>query len=387
VANTIKTTLSLFSGTGGLDLGWELATGSRVVGYCERDAYAASILLARMEDEALEPAPIWCGDICELPLEPFRGVDAIIGGFPCQDISAAGKGAGIYGERSGLWGRGFVRAIRELRPRYVFAENVQTLRSRGLAVVIQDLALLGYDTQWCRLSAGAVGASHRRERMFILAHAQSERERESNDKERAESREDAREDASGRSSAVGDPYVVHQPEEQESNAAVSEQRQKDGRGEQFASRAGTTGRTALGSLAEGDGPGEDDTGAVSAGENALVNPSSARRAVGHAEQPKRRSDTERGRQRVSGRSATEESYQGCAPIFAPGPASDDWQRITIDAPHLAPAIEPGVCVLVDGSSVVVDTSRADQLRCVGNGVVALQAAVAARLLQSIARNR
>ena len=104
MANTIKTTLSLFSGTGGLDLGWELATGSRVVGYCERDAYAASILLARMEDEALEPAPIWCGDICELPLEPFRGVDAISGGFPCQDISAAGKGAGIYGERSGLWG-------------------------------------------------------------------------------------------------------------------------------------------------------------------------------------------------------------------------------------------------------------------------------------------
>lgn len=100
-------------------------------------------------------------------LEP---VDVICGGFPCQDLSYAGKGAGLAGERSGLWYE-YLRIVRELRPRLVIVENVAALRSRGLGVVLGDLAALGYDSVWTSIRAADVGAPHRRERLFIVAHA------------------------------------------------------------------------------------------------------------------------------------------------------------------------------------------------------------------------
>lgn len=279
----------------------------------------------------MEPAPIWCGDVCELPTAPFQGVDAIIGGFPCQDISVAGLRAGIDGERSGLWGRAFVPLIRDLRPEYVFLENVSALRSRtivecivagiGAAMdlfsrsvrqrtranyripaplnrVLGDLAALGYDTQWCSFPASSVGAPHKRERVFILAHAPRKREREQGDEARAEPRQDTRQDAGGRSGILAD--------------------------------------------------------------TASAGPQERRRETTDAQ---------------------------CAPafgasvVFPPGPGEhEQWATILAEQPHLAPPIEPGFRVLVDGVAYVVDASRADQLRCVGNGVVALQAAVAARLL-------
>ena len=163
--------IELFAGGGGLALGLH-AVGVRTVCFVEREAYAAAVLAARMEDGFLPPAPVW-SDVTTFDGHPWRGVvDLIAGGFPCQDISSAGKRAGIIdGERSGLW-REFARIIREVGPRLVFVENVAALVVRGLDVVLGDLAALGFDAEWGVFRASDVGAPHRRERVFILAHRQ-----------------------------------------------------------------------------------------------------------------------------------------------------------------------------------------------------------------------
>nr|WP_249138413.1 DNA cytosine methyltransferase [Acinetobacter nosocomialis] len=146
--------------------------GWRTVCAVERDAYAAQVLAQRQNDGILETFPIW-SDITTFDGKPWRGiVDVISGGFPCQDISSAGKGAGIEGERSGLWAE-MARIIGEVRPSYVFVENSPMLVSRGLTRVISDLAKMGYDAQWARFSASNFGAPHIRDRIWIVAHSQS----------------------------------------------------------------------------------------------------------------------------------------------------------------------------------------------------------------------
>jgi DNA (cytosine-5)-methyltransferase 1 len=164
--------LALFAGAGGGILGGKLL-GWRTVCAVERDAYAAQVLAQRQNDGILEPFPIW-SDVCSFDGRPWRGiVDIVSGGFPCQDISAAGKGAGIDGERSGLWSE-FARIISEIRPRFVFVENSPMLTFRGLGRVLGDLAALGYDAEWCVLGAVDAGAPHKRERIWILAHTTRE---------------------------------------------------------------------------------------------------------------------------------------------------------------------------------------------------------------------
>lgn len=159
--------LALFAGAGGGILGGKLL-GWRTVCAVECDPYAASILAARQNDGTLAPFPIW-DDVCSFDGRPWRGaVDVISGGFPCQDISAAGKGAGIEGERSGLWVE-MARIIREVRPRFVFVENSPMLTSRGLGVVLGDLAAMGFDAQWGVLGAHHAGAPHKRDRIWIVA--------------------------------------------------------------------------------------------------------------------------------------------------------------------------------------------------------------------------
>ena len=169
--------LALFAGAGGGILGGHLL-GWRTVCAVEYAAYPASVLLARQNDGILPPFPIW-DDVRTFDGKPWRGiVDVVSGGFPCQDISSAGKGAGIDGARSGLW-REMARIIGEVRPRYVFVENSPLLVSRGLAVVIGDLASLGYDARWMCLSAGECGANHERDRLWIIgevSNTNSERE-------------------------------------------------------------------------------------------------------------------------------------------------------------------------------------------------------------------
>ncbi|VAX45474.1 putative BsuMI modification methylase subunit YdiP [Acinetobacter calcoaceticus] len=163
--------LALFAGAGGGVLASYLL-GWRTVCAVERDAYAAQVLAQRQNDGILEAFPIW-SDITSFDGKPWRGiVDVISGGFPCQDISSAGKGAGIEGERSGLWSE-MARIISEVRPRYVFVENSPMLVSRGLTRVISDLAKMGYDAKWARFSASNFGAPHIRDRIWIVAYSQS----------------------------------------------------------------------------------------------------------------------------------------------------------------------------------------------------------------------
>lgn len=166
--------LALFAGAGGGILGGKLL-GWRTVCAVEWDAYAASVLVARQNDKTLEPFPIW-DDVQTFDGRVWRGrVDVISGGFPCQDISAAGKGAGIDGERSGMWSH-MARIVGEVRPRFVFVENSPMLVGRGLARVIGDLTALGYDCRWGVLGADDVGAPHERKRLWLVAYADSVRQ-------------------------------------------------------------------------------------------------------------------------------------------------------------------------------------------------------------------
>jgi DNA (cytosine-5)-methyltransferase 1 len=159
--------LALFAGAGGGILGGALL-GWRTVCAVERDPYAAGVLVARQNDGSLAPFPIW-DDVCTFDGRPWRGiVDVVSGGFPCQDISTAGKGAGIDGERSGLWVE-MARIIGEVRPRFAFVENSPALITRGLGRVLGDLAALGYDCRWTVLSAADVGAHHLRKRLWLVA--------------------------------------------------------------------------------------------------------------------------------------------------------------------------------------------------------------------------
>jgi DNA (cytosine-5)-methyltransferase 1 len=163
--------LALFAGAGGGILGGRLL-GWRTVCAVEWDAHARDVLVARQNDGCLEPFPIW-DDVQTFDGRPWRGrVDVVSGGFPCQDISAAGKGAGITGARSGMWSH-MARIIGEVRPRFVFVENSPVLTSRGLGTVLGDLAAMGYDAQWGVLGAIDAGAPHKRERIWIVADNQS----------------------------------------------------------------------------------------------------------------------------------------------------------------------------------------------------------------------
>lgn len=163
--------LALFAGAGGGILGGKLL-GWRTICAVEWDAYARDVLVARQNDGCLDPFPIW-DDVQTFDGRPWRGrVDVVSGGFPCQDISAAGKGAGIDGERSGMW-QHMARIIGEVRPRYAFVENSPLLVGRGLARVLGDLTQMGFNCRWGVVGAHHAGAPHRRDRIWILADSES----------------------------------------------------------------------------------------------------------------------------------------------------------------------------------------------------------------------
>ena len=160
--------MALFAGAGGGILGGHLL-GWRTVCAVEWEPYPACVLAARQNDGILPPFPIW-DDVQTFDGKPWRGlVDVVSGGFPCQDISSAGKGAGIDGSRSSMW-KHMARIIGEVRPRFAFVENSEHLVSRGLAVVISDLAEIGYNCRWDVFHAASLGAEHVRPRLFLLAY-------------------------------------------------------------------------------------------------------------------------------------------------------------------------------------------------------------------------
>ena len=176
--------LALFAGAGNGILGGKLL-GWRTVCAVEINDYARRVLMARQDDGCFEPFPIW-DDVTTFDGRPWCGlVDVISGGFPCQDISLDGKGAGLEGLRSGLW-KQMRRIVGEVRPRYVLMENSPALTLRGLGTVLGDLAALGYDARWGVLGAHHAGAPHFRDRIWIVAHAQCVRRRESTDTPQAE---------------------------------------------------------------------------------------------------------------------------------------------------------------------------------------------------------
>lgn len=158
--------LDLFSGVGGFSLGLERA-GFKTAAFCEIDPWCRRVL-----------AKHWPGVPCyddvrnlnaaRLRIDGIRRIDAICGGFPCQDVSLAGKGAGLDGERSGLW-REYARLVGELRPRLIIVENVGALRGRGLLAILGDLTALGYDAAAHAVPAAAAGADHLRDRVWIIA--------------------------------------------------------------------------------------------------------------------------------------------------------------------------------------------------------------------------
>ena len=169
---TEYTVISLFSGIGGLDLGVRDVLPARTICYVEREIKAASVLAERASEGLLDEAPIY-SDVKTFPTELFAGkvdIDFLLSGFPCQPFSVAGKQEGSDDERN-LW-PDTIRIIRELRPRYVFLENVPGLVAHEyFGTILGELAEAGYDAEWGCFKASDIGASHRRERLFILAHA------------------------------------------------------------------------------------------------------------------------------------------------------------------------------------------------------------------------
>jgi DNA (cytosine-5)-methyltransferase 1 len=160
--------LHLFAGAGGGILGGMLL-GHTTVCAVEIEPYCREVLLQRQRYGILPKFPIW-DDVCTFDGTPWRGkVDVVCGGFPCQDISSAGGGAGIEGERSGLW-KHMARIIGEIRPKFAFMENSPLLVQRGLAVVLGDIAEMGYDATWGIVGAHHAGANHYRKRIWILAY-------------------------------------------------------------------------------------------------------------------------------------------------------------------------------------------------------------------------
>ena len=158
-------TLHLFAGAGGGILA-DLLLGHHPVCAVEIEPYCQQVLSARQKDGHLPWFPIF-NDVQTFDGKPWRGlVDIIAGGFPCQDISCAGKGAGLNGERSGLWGE-MRRIIGEIRPKYVFVENSPALLVRGIGEVLGDMAEMGHDAQWGVLGAQSCGGPIERERIWI----------------------------------------------------------------------------------------------------------------------------------------------------------------------------------------------------------------------------
>ena len=179
-----------------------LGDGYRTLCHVERDAYAATVLVARMDDSSLDRAPIW-DDLTTFDATAWRGaVDIVTAGFPCQPWSVAGKRRGADDERW-LW-PDIARIVRDCGAPLVFLENVPGLYRNGLRVVLSDLAALRFDAEWTCVSASDIGAPHRRERVFILAHRSDDGREQLRASHDADGRDEPRDEPDG-----CDPAVEH----------------------------------------------------------------------------------------------------------------------------------------------------------------------------------
>lgn len=200
--------LHLFAGAGGGILGGILL-GHRCVAAVELEPYCRKVLEQRQRDGVLEPFPIF-DDVRTFDGTAWRGrVDVVCGGFPCQDISNAGKKHGLEGEKSSLWWE-MHRVVREVDPCYVFVENVAALLVRGFDRVLGSLADLGFDAEWCVLSAASCGAPHLRQRLWLLAANRDRIARGQQQEPRQELEATLHADGNGTAESVADPSSKRQ---------------------------------------------------------------------------------------------------------------------------------------------------------------------------------
>ncbi|WP_434513799.1 DNA cytosine methyltransferase [Dechloromonas sp. ARDL1] len=347
--------IELFSGVGmlgeGLRAGLDyLGIPYRAVCHVEREAHAASVLVARIEEGSVDAAPIW-SDVTTFNARQWRGkVDCVVAGFPCQDLSVAGRRAGLDGDRSGLFFE-VVRIADDCGAWLLVLENVAGIVSatasvmdpeegeldeRAASRVLGELADRGWNAEWLTLSASDVGASHGRARWFCVAWrelADTGHDRHGRSAEGVTERDEA--------------FRITAP--QDFNVADSSRHVWDG---------------------AGDGQSSGRRGICEAG-NAVADPdSSGQRAGGRCW-----NDSER-----NARALAEQRGDAGVGLFAPGPSDPRWSAIIDRHPELAPALEPTFRRLVNGLAFDMGDSRAARLKCVGNGVVALCAAVASVVL-------
>jgi DNA (cytosine-5)-methyltransferase 1 len=161
--------LDLFSGIGGFSLGLEKTGGFKTIAFCEIAKFQRKILQQHWPKTTIFTDVRNVGKYKKVLLEQHGSIDVICGGFPCQDISRAGKGAGIEGEESGLW-KNYLGLIETFKPRYVIIENVGRLLDRGLAAILKNLHAVGYDAEWHCIPAFYVGSPQERDRVWIVAY-------------------------------------------------------------------------------------------------------------------------------------------------------------------------------------------------------------------------
>lgn len=408
--------LSCFSGVAGLDLAFRcVVPDARTVCYVEREVPAVAVLAARMADGSIDAAPVW-SDVRTVPA--VVQADWCIGGFPCQDISGAGKREGINGARSGLW-FAMLDAAHRAGCRYLFVENVRRLVLDGVDAVLGSLADRGWDAEWLCVRAADVGAPHGRDRWFGLAWRLDDAERGERERELASGRRSRRRGAASRRSdgvahaeghlgrgelaesgarfgwagpsgdggSVAD--AVGGRSRDERGVGVEAGREPRAGGEVLADAPSRRERERLGvGATSGDGsePGLEGHGEV------VANPDRGGRVeLCERDEREGRAGAEREggsiQRDLLGDAGGRHAHVAQDGIFPPGPGSwadagggrfvpldrdaARWVALLGERPDLAPAVEPAVRGEAHGLA-----RRVDRLRACGNGVVVVQGALA-----------
>ena len=369
-------TLSLCSGYGGLELGVNLATQGRnkTVAYVEWEAYAQATLVARMEESTLDKAPIW-DDLTTFDGKPWRGkVDLITAGFPCQPWSVAGRQKGIEDDRW-IW-EDIFRIVCEVQPSYVFLENVTGLINGGLEHVLGSLAEVGFDAEWCSVKASDVGASHQRERVFILAFTDGLGwdGRNNGDKGRIGRTTETQRSCCQLEDTNSERLEGGFTQGADTKTTLSGNPLADTRCEP--TQAGAE-RIGQGSESFG-GRGKELADSEHHGSHGEQERGSNEETI--------RDNKERKEQAIQSEGicgAKDVEGYGVSYDFPPGPTSELWGELLRERPE----VKPHVCRVHDGDlTKLVSPYRTDRLRLLGNGVVPQQAAFAfALLLNNLSR--
>lgn len=395
------TGIELFSGVGmlgeGLRAGLDhLGIAYRTACHVEREAYAAAVLVARMDEGSMDAAPVW-SDVTTFDGRAFRGrVDCVVAGFPCQDLSVAGKRAGLDGHRSGLFFE-VLRIADDCGSQLIFLENVAGIASatatvvdeaegqldeRAAARVLGELADRGWNAEWLTLSASDVGASHGRERWFCVAwRSMADTGLQYSDLQQRPY--GAEHSADG--GTVGNASSTRLGRREKPGASGSNARSRAWREE-----------SERGSDALGDGRRKGWTEPTR--RTGRPDPSGAGLPVADAGQPglphSEFRELRGSWRRNEGRAIAE--FRCTSFLFAPSPNDPRWADIIASTPWLAPALsieeqhdaaaafaaaQPPLRGMADGLASELDYDhRAQRLKCCGNGVVALCAATAAVVL-------